>query len=178
MPTGIAVEAAGGGGGEWGWFNITRDPIVDDDAGEIKIHRFRSHYLFEALSFALSTRNEKGGVEEEVGRFRRRWWTPVPQFSTLDELNVCGSDYIRGTPKLSAARSHVGTRRQVLPNRRSKRKEPALPLGRPASVGQPSSASNMRRIAGSFSRGPARVERGVEEGRSAGSDAAVMVWRG
>lgn len=36
VPTGIAVSVGGGRGGEWGVFNITRDPIVDDDTGEIK----------------------------------------------------------------------------------------------------------------------------------------------
>src|SRR5216683_7986312 len=36
VPTGIYVEPGGGNGGEWGVFNIGRDPIVDDDSGEIK----------------------------------------------------------------------------------------------------------------------------------------------
>jgi transposase len=40
---------------------------------------FRSHYLFAAEFCTPARGNEKGGVEEEVGRFRRRWWTPVPQ---------------------------------------------------------------------------------------------------
>ncbi len=48
---------------------------------------FRSHYLFEAEFCTPARGNEKGGVEQEVGRFRRRWWTPVPKFSSLDELN-------------------------------------------------------------------------------------------
>jgi transposase len=49
---------------------------------------FRSHYLFAAEFCTPARGNEKGGVEEEVGRFRRRWWTPVPRVSTLDELNA------------------------------------------------------------------------------------------
>lgn len=36
VPTGIVVSIGGGKAGEWGVFNITRDPIVDDDSGEIK----------------------------------------------------------------------------------------------------------------------------------------------
>jgi hypothetical protein len=36
VPTGIAVNVGGGSAGEWGVFNIIRDPIVDDDTGEIK----------------------------------------------------------------------------------------------------------------------------------------------
>lgn len=31
--------------------------------------------------------HEKGGVEGEVGRYRRRWLTPVPEFATIAELN-------------------------------------------------------------------------------------------
>ena len=48
---------------------------------------FRSHYLFEAEFCTPARGNEKGGVEQEVGRFRRRWWTPVPAFASLDDLN-------------------------------------------------------------------------------------------
>jgi len=48
---------------------------------------FRSRYLFEAAFCTPAKGNEKGGVEQENGRFRRRWWTPVPQFASLDDLN-------------------------------------------------------------------------------------------
>jgi transposase len=48
---------------------------------------FRSHYLFDAEFCTPARGNEKGGVEQEGGRFRRRWWTPVPQYANLDELN-------------------------------------------------------------------------------------------
>lgn len=48
---------------------------------------FRSHYLFDAEFCTPAHGNEKGGVEQEVGRFRRRWWTPVPQHANLDALN-------------------------------------------------------------------------------------------
>jgi hypothetical protein len=44
---------------------------------------FRSHYLFEASFCTPAKGHEKGGVEQENGRFRRRWWTPVPQFASL-----------------------------------------------------------------------------------------------
>ena len=50
---------------------------------------FRSHYLYEAW-FTLSGiegAHEKGGVEGEVGRFRRNHLVPVPEFSSLEELN-------------------------------------------------------------------------------------------
>lgn len=51
---------------------------------------FRSHYLFEA-SFTTPGKqgaHEKGGVEGENGRFRRRWLTPVPKVASWDELNT------------------------------------------------------------------------------------------
>jgi transposase len=48
---------------------------------------FRSHYLFDAEFCTPARGNEKGGVEQEAGRFRRRWWTPVPEHANLDELN-------------------------------------------------------------------------------------------
>lgn len=48
----------------------------------------RSHYLFQAEFCTPARGNEKGGVEQEVGRFRRRWWTPVPSCANLDKLNA------------------------------------------------------------------------------------------
>ena len=50
---------------------------------------FRSHYRFES-SFTTPGKqgaHEKGGVEGENGRFRRRWLTPVPKVASWDELN-------------------------------------------------------------------------------------------
>jgi transposase len=49
----------------------------------------RSHYLFESW-FTLSGvegAHEKGGVEGEVGRFRRNHLVPVPELADLAELN-------------------------------------------------------------------------------------------
>lgn len=49
----------------------------------------RSHYGFKS-SFCLSGEqgaHEKGGVESEVGRFRRRHLVPVPKVESLTELN-------------------------------------------------------------------------------------------
>jgi len=53
---------------------------------------FRSHYGFDAFYCEPGERgaHEKGGVEGEVGRFRRTWLTPVPKVASLTELN----DYI------------------------------------------------------------------------------------
>ncbi|HYT80022.1 MAG TPA: IS21 family transposase [Actinomycetota bacterium] len=51
---------------------------------------FRSHHLFDAsfTSPGIEGAHEKGGVEGEVGRFRRRWLTPVPEVSSWEEANV------------------------------------------------------------------------------------------
>lgn len=49
----------------------------------------RSHYRFES-SFCLPGRqgaHEKGGVEQEIGRFRRRHLVPVPEVDSLEQLN-------------------------------------------------------------------------------------------
>ncbi|MDP9294133.1 MAG: IS21 family transposase [Actinomycetota bacterium] len=49
----------------------------------------RSHYLFES-AFTRPGRegaHEKGGVEGEVGRFRRRHLVPIPSVASLQELN-------------------------------------------------------------------------------------------
>jgi transposase len=50
---------------------------------------FRSHYGFDAFYCQPGKEgaHEKGGVEGEVGRFRRRWFVPVPAVSSLAELN-------------------------------------------------------------------------------------------
>lgn len=49
----------------------------------------RSHYLYEA-SFTtpgVKGAHEKGGIEGEVGRFRRRHLVPVPEVDSIDQLN-------------------------------------------------------------------------------------------
>lgn len=50
---------------------------------------FRSHYGFDAFYCLPGAEgaHEKGGVEQEGGRFRRTHLVPVPDFDTLAELN-------------------------------------------------------------------------------------------
>lgn len=48
---------------------------------------FRSHWRFEAEFCNPARGNEKGGVEGEVGRFRRQHWVPVPKARDLAALN-------------------------------------------------------------------------------------------
>ena len=49
----------------------------------------RSHYLFssEFTRKGKEGAHEKGGVEGDVGRFRRRYLVPVPEVSSIGELN-------------------------------------------------------------------------------------------
>jgi len=49
----------------------------------------RSHYLFDSFYCepGLAGSHEKGGVESEIGRFRRRHLVPVPRVGSLGELN-------------------------------------------------------------------------------------------
>ncbi|UAJ81787.1 IS21 family transposase (plasmid) [Leifsonia sp. ZF2019] len=50
---------------------------------------FRSHYGFDPFYClpGVEGAHEKGGVEGEVGRFRRTWLSPMPEVDTLAELN-------------------------------------------------------------------------------------------
>jgi transposase len=50
----------------------------------------RSHYLFEAefTTPGIKGAHEKGGIEGEVGRFRRNHLVPVPEVADLAELNA------------------------------------------------------------------------------------------
>lgn len=49
---------------------------------------FRSHWRYAAEFCTPGEGHEKGGVENEVGAFRRHHWVPVPAANTLDELNA------------------------------------------------------------------------------------------
>jgi hypothetical protein len=48
---------------------------------------FRSHWRYEADFCTPNQGHEKGGVEGEVGYFRRNHWVPVPAASSLAEFN-------------------------------------------------------------------------------------------
>jgi transposase len=49
---------------------------------------FRSHWQFEASFCNPARGNEKGGVEGEIGYFRRNHLVPVPRARHLEELNA------------------------------------------------------------------------------------------
>ncbi len=48
---------------------------------------FRSHWRFESEFCTPSEAHEKGGVEGEVGYFRRNHWVPVPKAIDIADLN-------------------------------------------------------------------------------------------
>ncbi len=61
---------------------------------------FRSHWQYEASFCTPGEGHEKGGVEGEVGYFRRNHWVPVPAAMDLADLNAklfadCRHDEIR-----------------------------------------------------------------------------------
>ncbi len=66
----------------------------------------RSHYGFDSF-FTIPGKDgahEKGGVEGEIGRFRRRHLVPVPQAATFAELN----EYVAAADVLDDARVITG----------------------------------------------------------------------
>jgi transposase len=83
-----------------------------------KFIALRSHYGFESFFClpGIDGAHEKGGVEGEIGRFRRRHLVPVPRVESLDELNdlVAVADVtddgrvISGRPALDGRRVTVG----------------------------------------------------------------------
>lgn len=65
--------------------NILRGSNRDEQDSFIAL---KSHYLFEALFCQPGKGNEKGGVEKLVQDVRGWYLTPVPTFSSYDELNT------------------------------------------------------------------------------------------
>jgi len=52
-----------------------------------RVIAFRSHWGYQSEYCNPASGNEKGGVEGEVGRYRRNWLVPVPEATDLAELN-------------------------------------------------------------------------------------------
>src|SRR5713101_958476 len=84
---------------------------------------FRSHWGFEAEFCNPGRGNEKGGVEGEVGYFRRNYLVPVPPVKNLAELN----EYLRGCCRQSEQRQIAGKEHMVGEAMRLER-EHLLPL--------------------------------------------------
>ncbi len=49
---------------------------------------FRSHWRFQSEFCTPAEAHEKGGVEGEIGTFRRNHWVPLPQATDLADLNA------------------------------------------------------------------------------------------
>ena len=71
----------------------------------------RSHYGFDSFFCLPGERgaHEKGGIEGEVGRFRRRHFVPVPHVTSLAELNR----RLEAADRVDLAR-HIGARRATV----------------------------------------------------------------
>jgi transposase len=88
-----AFEAMGGVPGRIRYDNlkpaVTRVLRGRDRAESERFIALRSHYGFDSFFCQPGPEgaHEKGGVEGEVGRFRRRHLVPVPRVSSLAELN-------------------------------------------------------------------------------------------
>lgn len=69
----------------------------------------RSHYGFESFYCQPGPKgaHEKGGVEGEIGRFRRRHLVPVPHVETMAELNE-----LLAAASARDSRRHIDRRRQ------------------------------------------------------------------
>jgi transposase len=69
----------------------------------------RSHYGYESFFCipGIGGAHEKGGVEGEIGRFRRRHLVPVPSTASLAELNglIAAADLLDDTRVIPAGRS-------------------------------------------------------------------------
>jgi transposase len=75
-------------------YDNLRDAVVKVLLGRARLENqrfvaFRSHYGFESWYCrpGLAGSHEKGGVEGEIGRFRRNHLVPVPRVKNLAELN-------------------------------------------------------------------------------------------
>ena len=72
----------------------------------------RSHYLFESRFCNVASGNEKGHVENLVKHGQRTFMTPMPECSSLDELNAlledkCRRDLERLAPRSDRTRSEL-----------------------------------------------------------------------
>jgi transposase len=69
---------------------VIRVLLGRDRLENVRFVALRSHYGFDSFYCVpgIEGAHEKGGVEGEVGRFRRRHLVPVPVFTSLAELNA------------------------------------------------------------------------------------------
>jgi transposase len=80
-----------------------------DRAESERFVTLRSHYGFESFYCrpGIEGSHEKGGVEGEIGRFRRRWLVPVPRVASMAELNE-----LLDTASIKDSARHIDRRRE------------------------------------------------------------------
>ena len=68
---------------------VTKVLLGRDRVENERFIALRSHYGFDSFFClpGIGGAHEKGGVEGEVGRFRRRWLVPIPRVASVAELN-------------------------------------------------------------------------------------------
>lgn len=104
----------------FGWFDGVFEEVRYDNLGSavkkvlkgrrrVESDRFvamRSHYLYTATftTVGIEGAHEKGGVEGEVGRFRRNHLVPVPAVGSMGQLNLM----LRDASELDLARRIQG----------------------------------------------------------------------
>ena len=73
---------------------------------------FRSHYGFDSFYCqpGITGAHEKGGIEGDVGRFRRTWLSPMPVVGSLAELNekIIGWDVLDENRRIASRLRTVG----------------------------------------------------------------------
>lgn len=85
---------------------VTRMLIGRDRVENERFIALRSHYMFDSFFClpGIAGAHEKGGVEGEVGRFRRWHLVPVPDVADLEELNT----YVRARLQIDDHRRVTG----------------------------------------------------------------------
>ena len=112
-----AFERLGGVPARIRYDNLTSAVVrVLRGRGRQETERFialRSHYGFDSFFCRPGQEgsHEKGGVEGEIGRFRRRYLVPVPKVDSLAELNelIAAADEADNTRFLVGRQCDVGT---------------------------------------------------------------------
>lgn len=61
-----------------------------------KFNQFCSHYLYQPQFCTPAKGNEKGRVENLIGYVKRNFFTPVPHFNSIEELNSRLLSFARG----------------------------------------------------------------------------------
>lgn len=112
-----AFERLGGVPARIRYDNLTSAVVrVLRGRGRQETERFialRSHYGFDSFFCrpGLEGSHEKGGVEGEIGRFRRRHLVPVPKVASLAELNdlIAAADEADNARYLAGRQIDIGT---------------------------------------------------------------------